>query len=133
MQNQNRKMIQKEARKNYSKKLTSQEEKKKWMGEKLRLQGTEKKEAEEEETSNESIAKEMIQKGANTASFFVSTGNQIRRGKSYSEHVRNQRKSEEAVDKNKQIQKMRIKKSYAKQKRNDRSVFPNIVFIGFNF
>ena len=126
MQNQNRKMIQKEARKNYSKKLISQKEKMQWFGEKLRVQGSESRDSETEET-NEEIAKEMVQKGAKTASFFVSTGNQIRRGKSNSEHVRNQRKSEEAVDKNKQIQKMRIKKSYAKQKRNDRSVFPNIL------
>ena len=118
MQNQKKKMVQKEARKKYSKKLTSQEEKKKWMGEKLRLQGSEKKESEEEETSNESIAKEMIQKGAETASFVVSKGSN-RLTYSKKQHGRNQRKPEEGVDKNKQMQKVKIKKAYAKQKRHD--------------
>ena len=125
MQNQKKKMVQKEARKKYSKKLTSQEEKKKWMGEKLRLQGSEKKESEEEETSNESIAKEMIQKGAETASFVVSKGSN-RLTYSKKQHGRNQRKPEEGVDKNKQMQKVKIKKAYAKQKRHDRRFLPNI-------
>ena len=119
-------MVQKEARKKYSKKLTSQEEKKKWMGEKLRLQGSEKKESEEEETSNESIAKEMIQKGAETASFVVSKGsNQLTYSKK--QHGRNRRKQEEVIDKNKQMQKVKIKKAYAKQKRHDRRFLPNIL------